>query len=403
MNNIATFMDDKNVIRQMLLPRRLEMINRHASWIRRHEPYVLDYVIHGSLIDPIQIAPYLQECHTAQEHSIWRYLRYFSVMPYSEYVGRRQRFLIRDAGHPGHPIMGITAIGSSVMHLNVRDRWIGWYIDTNLSEEEREQYQCGELSTEECRDRLRTRRERSRNLKEIKMQRIAAIADLYVSQAIPPYNELTAGKLLCLMMLSNEVRDLFHSKYVGRQTEITKREAADLVLLVTTTIFGLRSSLYNRLRFSGQTVYIPVGETNGFGTFQVSEADFLKMRHYLAALGMEPSNAFGQGSNWRMRVIRTYYDLRRKKEPGYENTGNSKLQHGQHRGVFVAPLAYNARAYLTGEDDIINPYDWPIEELVEWWKGRWLNTRANNPDVMARLRAFRKETLRISELITGEI
>jgi hypothetical protein len=403
MITLPTFMDNKNAIRQALLPHRLEVINQHASWIRRHEPYALDYVIDGNLINPMQIAPYLQECHTDQEHSIWRYLRYYSVMPYSEYVGRRQRFLIRDAGHPDHPIMGITAIGSSVMHLNVRDRWIGWYIDTNLSEEERMQYQCGELSFEECRVRLRTRRERSRNLRGIKMQRIAAIADLYVSQAIPPYNELTAGKLLCLMMLSNEVRDLFHCKYVGRQTEITKREAADLVLLVTTTIFGLRSSLYNRLRFLGQTVYIPVGETSGFGTFQVSEADFLKMRHYLATLDKEPSNAFGKGSNWRMRVIRTYYDLRHKKEPGYENTGNSKLQHGQHRGVFVAPLAYNARAYLTGEDDIINPYDWPIEELVEWWKERWLKARANNPEVMARVRAFRKETLRISELIIGEI
>jgi len=403
MNNIATFMDNKIAIRQALLPHRLEIINQHASWIRRHEPYALDGVIDGNLINPMQISPYLQECHTDQEHSIWRYLRYYSVMPYSEYVGRRQRFLIRDSGHPGHPIMGITAIGSSVMHLNVRDRWIGWYIDTILSEEEKMQYQCGELSLEECRVRLRTRREGSRKLKEIKMQRIAAIADLYVSQAIPPYNELTAGKLLCLMMLSNEVRDLFHCKYVGRQTEITKREAADLVLLVTTTIFGLHSSLYNRLRFRGQTVYIPVGETSGFGTFQVSEADFLKMRDYLATLGKEPSNAFGKGSNWRMRVIRTYYDLRHKEEPGYELTGNSELQHGQHRGVFVAPLAYNTRAYLTGEDDIINPYDWPIEELVEWWKERWLKTRANNPEVMARVRAFRKETLRISELITGEI
>src|SRR6266487_1934674 len=184
------------------------------------------------------IAPYIQECHTEKEHIIWRYLRYCGATPYSEYVGRRQRFLIRDAGHANHPIIGITAIGSSILQLSVRDRWIGWQIDTSLTEEESMQRKHGKLSYEEALARTRIRRERSRELYEIKKQRIAAIADLYVSQAVPPYNELTAGKLLCLMMLSNEVRDLFHAKYVGQQTQISKREVSDLVLIVTTSVFG---------------------------------------------------------------------------------------------------------------------------------------------------------------------
>ncbi len=403
MTENSTSINSKDIIRQALLPRRLEIIDQHAAWIRQHEPYAFEHIIDGNLLDPMLIAPYIQECHTEKEHIIWRYLRYCGATPYSEYVGRRQRFLIRDAGHANHPIMGITAIGSSILQLSVRDRWIGWQIDTSLTEEESMQRKHGKLSYEEALARTRIRRERSRELYEIKKQRIAAIADLYVSQAVPPYNELTAGKLLCLMMLSNEVRDLFHAKYVGQQTQISKREVSDLVLIVTTSVFGQRSSLYNRLRFHDQLVYIPIGETAGFGTFQVSETDFAEMRRYLAVLGKEPSNAFGKGSNWRMRVIRTYYDVRYKQEPGYQLTGNSALQHGQHRGVFVAPLAYNARAYLTGEDDTIYPYNWPMEELVKWWKKRWLNTRANNPEVMARVRAFRKEALRISELITGEI
>jgi hypothetical protein len=247
---------------------------------------------------------------------------------------------------------------------------------------------------------MRERRERNRELREIKKMRIAALADLYVSQAIPPYNELTAGKLLCLMMLSNEVRDLYRAKYAGRLTHIAQREMTDLALIVTTSVFGLRSSLYNRLRFRDRLAYIPIGATVGFGTVQVSDAQFQEMRCYLAEHGREPSHVFGSGGNWRMRVIRSYHDLRHKLEPGYQQDGNVALLHGHRRGVYVAPLAHNARAYLTGEDDVIWHYDWPLDELVSWWQDRWLRTRTTNPEVMARVRAFRRDTFRVSDLIT---
>ncbi len=254
-----------------------------------------------------------------------------------------------------------------------------------------------------CKDALalrRARRERNKELREVKKLRIAAIADLYVSQAIPPYNELTAGKLLCLMMLSNEVRELFQRKYAGRATQIAKRESTDLALIVTTSVFGLRTSLYNRLRYRDQLAYIPIGETVGFGTAQVSYTNFMEMRKFLAAHGMEPSHVFGRGCNWRMRVIRSYHDLKRKLAPDHAEDGESALRHGYRRGVFVAPLACNARAYLTGEQDTLCCYDWPLEDLVRWWQERWLRTRAKNPEVMARVRAFRKKDFRISRLLT---
>lgn len=395
----ATTTDLKDVVRQTLLPRRLEIINQNATWIEHHENRVLKYVIDGDSLDPTRIEPYLQECRTDSEHALWRYLRYQNASPYSEYVGRRQRFLIRDAGHPHQPIMAIAAIGSSIMQLRDRDRWIGWQIDTDLTAEEKEQRRCGELSYKEALARMQARRERNRELREIKKQRIANIADLYVSQAIPPYNELTAGKLLCLMMLSNEVRDLFRTKYTGRQTMLAGRETVDLVLIVTTSIFGSQSSIYNRLRFLDQLAYIPIGRTVGFGTVQVSTAEFQEMRRYLAEHDKEPSNRFGKGCNWRMRVIRAYHDLRCKLEPDYQQDGNSALLHGHGRGVYAAPLACNARAYLTGEDNDILYYDWPIEELIGWWKERWLRMRASNPEVMARVRAFRKEAFRVSGFI----
>ena len=111
--------DLKEEIRQALLPRRLELIQQHGEWIRRHEDRVLQHVIDGDQLRVAKINPYLQECQTERDHTFWRYLRYNGAIPYSEYVGRRQRFLIRDAGHPGDPIMGIAALGSSIMQLRV--------------------------------------------------------------------------------------------------------------------------------------------------------------------------------------------------------------------------------------------------------------------------------------------
>ncbi len=391
--------DPKDAIRQALLPRRLEIMGQHAAWIRHHEDSALEHVIDGADLDPGCITPYLEECRSELQHNLWRYLRYYGAIPYSEYVGRRQRFLIRDAGHSGHPVMGIAALGSSIMQLRVRDRWIGWQIDTGLSQEERERRARHELGYKDALALMRERRERNRALREIKKTRIAAVADLYVSQAVPPYNELTAGKLLCLMMVSNEVRALYRAKYAGRLTHIVRREMTELALIVTTSVFGLHSSLYNRLRFRDQLAYIPIGETVGFGTAQVGAAQFQEMRRYLAERDQEPSHVFGSGGNWRMRVIRSYHDLRRKLEPGHALDGNDALLHGHRRGVYVAPLAHNSRAYLIGEDDTLQPYDWPLDELVSWWRERWLRTRMANPEVMARVRAFRKDTYRVSAFI----
>jgi hypothetical protein len=100
-----------------------------------------------------------------------------------------------------------------------------------------------------------------------------------------------------------------------------------------------------------------------------------------------------------MRVIRSYHDLRRKHEPDYDQDSEQALLHGHRRGVFVAPLACNAREYLTGETDSICYYDWPIADLIAWWKERWLKVRINNPDIMQRVRAFSPETYRVSDII----
>lgn len=343
-------------------PRRLEIINKHAKWITANEDFALEHLTDGDQIIPDKINPILEECVTEKQMTLWRYARYVGSIPYSEYVGRRLRFLIRDNSLPNKPIMGIAALGSSIMQLRDRDEWIGWY---------------------------------DIEKREIKKERIAAMMDLYVSIPMPPYNYLLAGKLVCYMMLSNEVRKAYKRKYMDRRTLLKGKKNTNLVLLSTTSLYGKKSSQYNRIKYNGRLAYVPVGETAGFGSMYVTDKQFHKMRETLAEADINISNDFGKGANWRMRVIREYYDKFGKKTVN----GDDVLNHGFKRGVYVAPLAENAREYLLGTTSKPKYYDWPLSSLVEYWKNRWLIPRSKNTEIIDVVRGFKKSSIKVSKLI----
>ena len=175
----------------------------------------------------------------------------------------------------------------------------------------------------------------------MRAERIVAMMDLYVCGAVPPYSHLLGGKLICYMMMSNEVRNAFKRKYRNRFTVTLGRQANDLVLLVTTSLFGNHSSQYNRIRYDDELLYEPIGLTRGYGTVHLSEETFELMRRLLTHLEMEPSHKFGAGVNWKMRVIRTCLN-----QLGLDE--DLMLQHSYPKAVYVAQYAPNAREFLRG-------------------------------------------------------
>ena len=60
---------------------------------------------------------------------IWRYFRHSWVTRYRSSPGRNLSYLVRDAAQPSHPIIGIAALGNTVMQLTTRDRALGWTLD----------------------------------------------------------------------------------------------------------------------------------------------------------------------------------------------------------------------------------------------------------------------------------
>lgn len=81
--------------------------------------------------DPyIQLVTNERDMYTGFKLSdIWRYFRYTWSIPYKTMPGRNLFYLVRDRLQPCHPVIGIFALGNSVLNLTVRDNDIGWTVD----------------------------------------------------------------------------------------------------------------------------------------------------------------------------------------------------------------------------------------------------------------------------------
>ncbi len=95
-------------------------------------------------------APYIQMVTGSRDEytgfklsDIWRYFRYTWSIPYKTMPGRNIYYLVRDKLQPYHPVIGIFALGNSVLNLTVRDDDIGWTVQaikTEMSQRVRSEY-----------------------------------------------------------------------------------------------------------------------------------------------------------------------------------------------------------------------------------------------------------------------
>lgn len=337
---------DKEIIKQSMSISRREILNKNKEWIEKHIDLAKNNLAQGKDVLKSEISPRIEICKTQKQHNLFRIFRYYWSSPYSEYVGRRIRLLIRDDGIDGNPLIGIAALGSSIIHIPDRDRWIGWD-------------------------------------KETRTNNIVYTMDAYVLGALPPYNYLLGGKLVSYILASNEIREIYKEKYKDKTTIIRGRKVDDLVCIFTTSLYG-NSSQYNRLRFKNRLLYIPIGYTSGYGTLHISNETFLVMHQLLVEKGIMITNRFGDGPNWRMRVIRVASDI-----IGFNS--NILLQHSFRRGIYAVPLARNFRSFLLGKVDKPIYYNLPMQTLVKFWKERWLNMRKRNTNVIDKIVNFKPE------------
>jgi hypothetical protein len=483
---------------------------------------------------------------------IWRYLRYSWAIPYQSTPGRNMFYLVRDAAHPSHAIMGIAALGNCVAQLGDRDRFIGWNVaaveetftrlscedvsshrrrghETRTGDErgrdvkaeqefrlgeyahalagrlqaaldrELSEIDCAKLATaKECADptvhvvaRLlqksqdseHTRRQHLRAasaagrpvereshhrtikaatrsplyvrkrakaladvlfakmaLRDVGMEsdptaavktllasevgrkalRIALHAnkktkvgtnmmDIIVCGAIPPYNDVLAGKLTAMLMASPQVVRDYRNVYADCPGEIVSRIAGrpiardpDLVFLTTTSLYYVGSSQYERIHIpagNGHGLrFRRLGKTEGFGSTALSSATAAFLRQLsLEEEGYHRVNhVFGEGVSPKMRMTRD----------GLSLVGVPQeivLKHDCPRLVYGVQLATNACEYLRGED--VKPhYIVPVRsakagtrKIVDHWITRWLMPRIGNPAILARVAEVAPDVLQLSK------
>jgi hypothetical protein len=463
------------------------------------------------------ISPYLQfvESESVCDYTglrladVWRYFRLTWVNEHKSQPGRSVMILVRDAASRNHPVIGIAALGSSVIQSRVRDEWIRWepvtffrelvpsketakwlittlqsliseiYIDdlckegickkseieqpttqvitrlkaeavsaltlhhrtpqrpthsTRQSDFDEEGYWTGHARThlfrrKRCQQLAKllwirqifqsrglisgTRAALKRAVSSVevrsaieKLIRVkkaehvgSRMMDITVCGAIAPYNSLLGGKLVCMLLCSPEVTHYYRRKYSGQVSQIASSMKGEpvvrdtnLVLLCTTSLYGVGSSQYNRVKIPAESVggrgqdevaYKKLGYSCGFGTYHFSRetqdlADTLLARR---DSGRRVNSIFGEGVNPLMRKMREALKLIRL--PGEE-----LLLHGDRRLTYGVALASNFRQVLLGVDKepryLIPQTDAArrTEMLVDSWRRRWLSPRISRDGIL---------------------
>ena len=189
--------------------------------------------------------------------------------------------------------------------------------------------------------------------------------------------------------MTNELRRIYKNKYADTKTIINSRERiSDLALIMTISLYGLNSSQYNRLKYKKSLLYKPIGTTSGYGTIHISNETFSAMRELVLSEGYDISHKFGDGPNWRMRVVRTACDI-------LNLDSNVILKHSFKRGLFAVPLVVNWKKYLNGNAKKIIYRNLPLKDLTKHWQTRWLFMRKQNKEVIARVAKFTPEQFKI--------
>ena len=81
------------------------------------------------------VRPYLQQADAGVDpttqrplREIWRYFRYSWSIPQVTTPGRQLLYLVRDAAHPAHPVIGIAALNNCPLEMGEkREAYIGWH------------------------------------------------------------------------------------------------------------------------------------------------------------------------------------------------------------------------------------------------------------------------------------
>lgn len=241
-----------------------------------------------------------------------------------------------------------------------------------------------------------------RIVRKAKGERVGiAMADISVCGAVAPYNPILGGKLVSMLVTSPEVVRAYHDRYANAESEIASSIAArpivrppHLVFLGTTSLYGVGSSQYNRIKIpcealggrAGESIeYVRLGMSEAFGTSQYSEETIEELDQIFPHENngqTRVNSIFGEGVSPKMRKVREGLELLNLPSELF-------LKHGRKRILYGINLVRNARDFLLGLDEkpdyLIPKKAWPeaSRAVSTWWRKRWLMVRIQSDEVLA--------------------
>jgi hypothetical protein len=322
----------KENLRQLHAMAVRSRLEKAKKGLKRYESKLIARFASGKEVQPEKVQPRLIEVkRDSQDELLFRYACLHWSIPVSAGYGRRLRFIVIDENN--EKLIGLFGLGDPVFSLAPRDHWVGWD-------------------------------------KEDRRERLHHVLDAFVLGSVPPYSSLLCGKLIGLLVASDEVRETFQRKYGGRPSVITDRTLDGSLALITTTSALGRSSLYNRLSFQNRLLYHRVGFTRGTGDFHFNNGIYQHLWSY-AIQHSQPSakqEKWGKGFRNRRETVRKCLT----------NLGlpTGWMTNMVKREIFVVPLALNSQNFLRGKDSSLNFFKQPVDALFQWFQERWLLARA---------------------------
>ncbi len=235
--------------------------------------------------------------------------------------------------------------------------------------------------------------------------------EIIVCGSIPPYNEVLGGKLVSILACSPQVIKDYRDKYCNQISEIASRMAgkkiirdSNLVFLGTTSLYTKCSSQYNRISVveCGEKLleYHKAGITEGFGTlfFSKETTNTLLQLQILLDGGRKINNVFGEGTSPRFRLLSTSFSNLSLKTAEF-------LKHNSPRIVYMMDLAVNSKEFLLGIDKNVKyrfnvnsnkDCDLTTKKYINFWYSRWFEMRMSNDEIISRLKAFRPDSILVS-------
>ena len=226
--------------------------------------------------------------------------------------------------------------------------------------------------------------------------------DIIVCGSVAPYNHLLGGKLVCMMLTSPEITQYYNYKYKDAISLIASsmngkpiNRKPQLVMLGTTSLYGIGSSQYNRIKIPAEAVegipgnnieYKELGVSEGFGSFHFSN-DTISLAD--AVVGRENGRSkvnsiFGEGANPLIRKLKDALEFLGLESRPILNHRNKRVVYGislaENFGEVLLGLAERPK-YLISQ---LNP-KFKTELIGKYWINRWLINRVKREEVLQKV------------------